>query len=207
MAGWGLLGQRDPRQEGLPRLPAHPLLCGTNKTPAWGTAISRQPAAGARQGPLFCSPGKVLLPAVGTAGTSCCAALCTASAATRPSRGCTLERKGSAQWCGWESILLPGQPGQPCGPLLPLAPELAREGPCPAAGLSSCDIRVLWGAGAQPAGCGCTAQPLPAACLPAGAWPHAGHPPGPMQGTPITLYRSSPRPHTDYPHGPCRASL
>lgn len=62
----------------------------------------RQEGAGRHWGGygLALLPGKVLLPAVGTAGTSCCAALRTASAATRPSRGCTLERKGSAQWCG-----------------------------------------------------------------------------------------------------------
>ena len=159
-------------------------------------------------------PGKVLLPAVGTAGTSCCAALCTASAATRPSRGCALEREGSAQRCGRESILLPGRPGQLCGPLPPLAPELARGRPCPAAGRSLRDICVLWGAGAQPAGCRLH-SPGPACSLPsygsvaprrASSWPHAQHPHGPTQSIPIAPHRASPHPKQSIPVAPRRAS-
>lgn len=69
------------------------------------------------------------------------------------------ESEGSAQWCGRESILqeVSLRDADPTGP------GAGTGSTGPASGPSLVNICVLQGVGAQPA-----------ACLPAGAWPHQG---------------------------------
>lgn len=124
---------------------------------------------------------KVLLAAVGTAGTSCCAALCTATAATGLSRGCAPEREGSAQRCGREIILLPGQLRGRCPP----RPPSWHGEPCPPVGLPLPDICTH---GAQE-------HSLPAAQPSACLQPAVLRERGPAQGIPVTPHRASPWPH------------
>lgn len=96
-----------------------------------------------------------------------------------PGRAGAARRSVRAQRSGaGERASSAGQPGQPRGPALLLA---FTRGHLRALGSRS---TACWLPAAQ--------RPRPAACLPAGAWPHAGHPHGPAEGIPAAPDRTPP---------------
>lgn len=199
-----------------------------NKTPARDTAISKKPARGVRQRPLFCSPG--VQGAVVRAGMGLspwqgkqdgagrhwgrCGLLCPRGrcfcqlwaqlgpAAALPCAQPRLPpgRAGAARWsvraqrsgAGERASSSRGGPGSSAGRCPRWLRSWHGEGralllavPCVTSVCCGVQEHSLLAAG-------CTAQALPAACLPTGAWPHAGHPPGPMHSIPMALHRASP---------------